>query len=173
MNARRLDLASLALALGTIASPAAAIDLPTTGAVGVPANRIVGTWANQALVGPCGGTPLEVQRQTLKFGAGGMFLDNARFPPAGVSNLHGVSGLHHRSIGVGDWTYSPATGQYTLDQRFDWYVNNAYHGYQVVRRTILLSADGSTASGPVRTVRYTAAGATVFEACGNAVSTRL
>lgn len=42
-----------------------------------------------------------------------------------------------------------------------------------VHRTILLSSNGNTAAGPVRTTRYTANGAIVMELCGSASSTRL
>lgn len=153
--------------------PALAGSPSTTGALATPANRIVGAWANTAVVGPCGGAAGEPQRQTLVFHAGGTFLDNSRFPPAGIPNIAGIAGVHQRGIGVGTWAYDPLTGRYTLDQRFDWFVNNQYHGYQVVHRTILLSSNGNTAAGPVRTTRYTANGAIVMELCGSASSTRL
>lgn len=170
MNIRH---ALLAAALATAAGAAFAGGPTTTGALATPANRIVGVWANTAMVGPCGGTAGEPQRQTLVFHAGGTFLDNPRFPPAGIPNIAGIAGIHQRSVGVGAWSFDPLTGRYTLDQRFDWFVNNQYHGYQVVRRTILLSSDGNAAAGPVQTTRYAANGAVVMELCGSASSTRL
>lgn len=170
MNLRPSLPAMLALAL---AGTAAAGGPATTGAVASPANRIVGAWANVATVGPCGGTTAEAQRQTLVFHAGGTFLDNSRFPPQGLPNLAGIAGVHQRSIGVGTWRYAPLTGQYTLDQRFDWFVDNRYHGHQVVLRTILLSSDGNALAGPVRTTRYAADGSVVFQLCGSATATRL
>lgn len=164
----------LATLLGLAVLPAATAGDPArTGALSTPANRIVGTWSNVATVGPCGGQAAEPQRQTIQFHAGGTFTDNPRFPPQGLPNLAGIAGVHQRSIGLGDWRYDPASGQYTLSQRFDWYVNNAYHGYQVVERTIVLSNDRNTASGPVRTVRYAANGAILAQLCGQAVSTRI
>lgn len=162
------------LLLGALLAAAPAFAGPAeTGALAVPANRIVGAWSNVAQVGPCGGSLGDTQRQTLVFQAGGTFLDNARFPPAGLPNLMGIAGTHQRSIGVGTWRYEPRTGQWSLSQRFDWYVDNAYHGYQVVERTIVLSNDRNTASGPVRTVRYAANGAILAQLCGQAVSTRI
>lgn len=143
-----------------------------SGALPVPANRIVGSWSNAASVGPCGGAPGESQRQTIVFSAGGTFLDNPRFPPQGLPNLVGIAGTHQRSIGIGTWSYDPETTRYTVEQRFDWYVNNSYHGFQVVRRSILLSGDGQQAAGPVRTTRYAANGSIIVELCGSAVSTR-
>ena len=166
---------SITIALLALASlPAVAGgDPPRNGALATPANRIIGVLSNVAQVGPCGGTPNSAIRQTLMFEAGGGFVDNAPFPPQGVPNVYGVVGLNQRSIGLGTWSYDPLTSRYTLDQRFDWFVNNAYHGYQVVHRTIQLSNDGQTAAGPVNTVRYAANGSVVIELCGSAVSTRL
>lgn len=172
MNLRRTI---LALVLSAVAGTAAA-QLPSpirTGALPVPANRIVGLWSNLASVGPCGGAPGAPQRQTLVFHAGGTFFDNAPFPPAGLPNLSGIAGIHQRSVGIGTWCYDPSTTQYTVYNRFDWFVDNAYHGYQVVERSGLLSGDGQQFAGPVRTVRYAADGSIVAEFCGSAVSTRL
>ena len=172
MNLRRTILALvLSAAAGTVAAqPPSPV---RTGALPVPANRIVGSWSNASSVGPCGGAPTSPGLQTIVFSAGGTFLDNPRFPPGGLPNLNGVAGTHQRSIGVGSWSYDPTTTQYTVDQRFDWYVNNLYHGYQVVQRSILLSGDGQQAAGPVRTTRYAANGSIIVELCGSAVSTRL
>lgn len=164
---------ALCTALLAAAVPALAGGPTTTGAVASPANRIVGAWANVARVGPCGGALGGPIRQTLLFHAGGTFLDNSLFPPQGVPNLAGIAGIHQRSIGVGAWEYDPMTGRWSLEQRFDWFVDNQYHGYQVVEREILLSADGNTAGGPVRTARYLASGAVLFRQCGSATSTRL
>lgn len=158
---------ALAAALLAFASPALASGPTTTGALATPANRIVGAWSNVANVGPCGGSVGEAQRQTIVFHAGGTFLDNPRFPPQGLPN--GAQ----RSIGVGTWSFDPETGLHHLVQQFDWYLDNAYNGYQVVERVIVMSADGNTASGPVHTVRYSANGAPLAELCGQAVSTRL
>lgn len=164
MNTRH---SALAAALLAFASPALATGPTTTGALATPANRIVGAWSNVATMGPCGGAPAETHRQTIAFHAGGTFLDNPRFPPRGLPN--GAQ----RSIGVGTWSFDPETGLHRLVQRFDWYRDNAYDGYQVVERVIVVSADGNTASGPVHTVRYSASGAPLAELCGQAVSSRL
>lgn len=154
------------------AAPATALDPATSGGLAGPANRIVGAWANNAFVGPCGGAPSpNALKQTLVFHAGGTFLDNSRFPPQGIVTPNGVM---QRSIGVGTWKYSPLTGQWSLAQRFDWYKNNVYDGYQVITRSsILLSGGDETAAGPVYVARYNAAGVLVMEQCGYAESTRL
>ncbi|MCJ0826787.1 hypothetical protein MQC88_12630 [Luteimonas sp. 50] len=167
-------LSLLAAALVTLAAgPAPAGNPATDGALATRANRIVGLWDNYAYVGPCDGTPGPAQRQLLMYMTGGTFLDNSRFPPQGMPNLAGIPGIHQRSIGVGTWSYSPQAGSYTLDQRFDWYVDNVYNGYQVVHRTILLSNDGNSAEGPVTTTRYAADGSVIVELCGSASSTRI
>lgn len=142
----------------------------TTGALATPANRIVGLWSNLAMTGACnGGTP-SPGRQTLLFIAGGSFIDNPRISPNGIGP---AGAIRQRSLGIGTWSYDPDTAQYSLDQQFDWYLNGAYDGYQTVHRSIVLSGDGNTASGPVLSVRYDAAGNPTSELCGNAVSNRL
>lgn len=164
----RTALLSLILA----AAPALAGDPATTGALSVPANRIVGAWNNAAYVGPCGGTASSVPaRQTVVFHAGGTFLDNSRYPPQGIATPNGTM---QRSIGVGTWEYSPLTGQWSLEQRFDWFKDNAYDGYQVIRRSgILLTSNGNSMAGPVHVSRYNAAGTLVLEQCGTATASRL
>lgn len=164
-----IRIVSFSLALA-IAATAANAGPSTTGALPTPANRIVGSWSNVATTGPCNAPPTSSGNQTLVFSAGGTFFDNPRFPPGGI----GAPGaLRQRSIGMGTWTYDPKTGEYRVDQQFDWYLNNAYDGYQTIHRTIVLSSDGNTASGPVLSIRYNAAGVATSEICGNAVSTRL
>lgn len=160
----------LLLTLAIAAAPALAGGPSTTGALATPANRIVGSWSNVATTGPCNVAPASVGRQTLVFSAGGTFLDNPRFPPSGI----GAPGaVRHRSIGVGTWEYDPATGVYRVDMQFDWYLNGVYDGYQTVHRTIVLSNNATTGTGPVLSVRYDAAGNQTSEVCGSATSTRL
>ncbi len=144
----------------------------TSGAVATPANRIVGLWANVARVGSCDpgsilGPPLS---QTLMYNAGGTIVDNPRFPPQGISTPGGVM---QRTIGMGVWSYDPARGQHRVRQQFDFYLGNAYDGYQVVETTRQLSNDGNTLTGPVVTTRYNADGTERFRQCGMAVSSRL
>ncbi|CAN5621713.1 hypothetical protein BH23PSE2_BH23PSE2_12570 [soil metagenome] len=143
----------------------------TTGALATPANRIVGLWANVAQVGSCEtGILGPQQRQTLMFNAGGTFVDNARFPPQGITTPGGVV---QRSFGIGVWSYDPAVGQHSLRQQFDFYLSNAYDGYQVIERTMQLSNDGNQITGPVVATRYNADGTERLRQCGAAVSTRL
>lgn len=144
----------------------------TTGALNTPANRIVGLWANVARVGSCvpGSILGPVLRQTLMYDAGGTLVDNSRFPPQGITTPDGVV---QRTIGMGVWSYAPATGQHSVRQQFDFYLSNTYDGYQVVETTRQLSNDGNTLTGPVVTTRYNADGTERFRQCGAAVSTRL
>ncbi len=159
------------LVLLIAASPALAAGPATTGALGTPANRIVGDWANVARVGSCLTGILGAElHQTLMYNAGGTFVDNSRFPPQGITTPPGVL---QRSIGMGIWSYHPRTGQHKVRQQFDFYLNNVYDGYQVVETTRQLSNDGNTLTGPVATTRYNADGTERFRQCGAAVSTRL
>lgn len=169
---------SLALVLSAICmapAPARAVDLIRHGAPSVPANRIVGLWSTLGGVRPCGSTlPLNPVRNMVLFQAGGTVLANPQAAPAaGFANLIGIPGNHQRGQDLGTWAYNPLTRQYTARLFFDWYVDGVYHGYQRVDRTILLSNDGNTASGPVRTTRYNTAGAIIGTLCGDVVSTRL
>ena len=137
---------TLLLTLTLAAAPALAGGPSTTGALATPANRIVGSWSNLALTGPCNVAPTSPGRQTIVFSAGGTFLDNPRISPNGV----GAPGaLRHRSIGVGTWEYSPEPGDYSVDQQFDWYLNASTTVTRPCIRTIVLSNNGITASGPV------------------------
>lgn len=167
----KLPTALLTLTLLASAVPAHASGPSTTGALGTPANRIVGVWSNTSQVGSCDTGALgPVLRQTLMFHAGGTFLDNSRFAPQGIMTPGGVV---QRSVGLGTWTYDPVSGEHSLRQQFDFYLNNAYDGYQVIERIMLLSNDLNTISGPVLAIRYNAAGAEMFRQCGVALSTRL
>jgi hypothetical protein len=73
---------------------------------------------------------------------------------------------------LGTWTYDPSTGQHHASFRFDRYINGVYSGFSVVERELLLSEDGSEASGDVRSVNYDANGAVLSEVCGIGVSHR-
>ena len=81
-------------------------------------------------------------------------------------------GANTRTIGLGTWSYEPATGQYHARFRFDRYVNGIYSGFSVVERELLLSEDGNEAAGDVRSVNYDANGAEISEVCGIGVSWR-
>ena len=143
----------------------------TTGALPTPANRIVGTWSNVAQVGPCDtGVLGPLLYQTLQYHAGGTILDNPRFPPSGINTPGGVV---QRSIGLGNWSYDPAGRHYTVRQQFDFYLNSAYDGYQVIQTTRQLSNDGNELGGPVVAIRYNAAGVEPSRLCGEALSPRL
>ena len=172
MNAmKRLSFASMLLCASV---PALAVDAVHNGALPVQANRIVGLWLNAGAVGPCGSgvTPINVGGY-LFFHAGGTIYERPRFPPGGAANAFGVAGNNQRTEGLGTWRFNPATGQYTVIFRFDWFVDNVYHGYSTVERTLLLSNDGNALAGPARSVRYLANGTVQSAVCGSATATRL
>ena len=151
--------------LATAMSPALAAETPRTGALPTPANKLAGLWTGEGYVSPCG-TPLPTQptvRTTLIFHAGGTLTEQPRMPPPGANT---------RSIGLGTWSYDPATGQHHARFRFDRYVNGIYGGFSVVERELLLSEDGNEASGDVLSVNYDANGAEIGAVCGIGVSRR-
>jgi len=163
MNLHR-TLCTLTL-LATALSPALAADISRSGALPTPANSLAGLWTGEGYVSPCG-TPLPTQptvRTTLVFHAGGTMTEQPRLPPPGPNT---------RTIGLGTWSYDPATGQYHARFRFDRYVNGIYSGFSVVERELLLSEDGNEASGDVLSVNYDTSGAVIGEVCGIGVSWR-
>jgi hypothetical protein len=166
---RILKSAPTIVLLAVFATAAATAGPGQSGALGVPANRIVGLWITEALVGPCNAVPSNPIRNTLLFQAGGTVVENPRFPPAGMLN---GPGIYQRGQALGTWTYDPASGRYSLHLRFDNYVDNVYDGYSTVDREIELSGDGMFASGMVTSSRYTAAGGLMLTVCGQALSIR-
>ncbi len=174
MNAKRTPLAVLLSALLLSSGSALAVDPARNGALAGPANRIVGLWATEGAVSPCGSAlPPSPIRNTLLFNAGGTVVENPRIPPAGIANAFGVAGINQRGQALGTWSFDQASGQYTLLLRFDWYVDGAYHGYMTIDRTLTISADGNQVIGPVRSTRYSANGTQIGAVCGSAVSDRL
>ena len=170
--------ALLAIALSPLyfaSTSAQAVDIFRSGALNVPANRIVGLWATEGSTRRCGtDLPASPVRNTILFHAGGTVLANPELAPAaGIPNAHGIPGFNQRGQDLGTWSFNPLTRQYSVKLRFDWYVDGLYHGYQTVERTILLSNDGNRGSGPVRSTRYKADGSLVLALCGDVVSTRL
>lgn len=173
-----MDIRTLALGLAVVACtlPAStrAADPSTSGALATPANRIVGLWTGVGIVRPCGTTlPERTVRNTLLFQAGGTVVEAPRFPPDGAPNVYGIAGTNQRTQGLGTWSYNPTTGQYNIRLRFDWYVDDVYHGYHVVERNAAMLSNGaSELSGDVHAVRYRADGSVVAQECGIGISTR-
>jgi hypothetical protein len=136
-------------------------DPATTGALAVPANRIVGLWSTQGSVSGCAtGVPVIQVRNNLLFHAGGTVTEN--IPPVTTRNQ-----------GMGVWSYDPSTGEYQLHLRFDRFANGVYIGSSTVDRQLLLSTDGQQISGEVRATLYALDGSVLQELCGAAVSDRL
>lgn len=151
----------LALSLVAVAAPAAAVDPAETGALGVPANAIVGVWRTEAALGPCGSgvTPVQI-RNILVFNAGGTLIEPIR-PDAG------------RTDGAGIWSFNPATREYTGWLIFDRFGGDgSVIGSGRVERRLLMSNDGNQIAGAVRATFLAADGSVQMELCGNAVSTR-
>ena len=159
-----------AIALSIACAPALAGGPTTTGALAVPANRIVGTWYIQASVDGANctsgvpGPPLAV-RTYLVFHAGGTITEMPRIP---VTNIPAP-----RTFGIGNWYYDKVRDAYYGTLRFDWYSNGIAQGYQTVDREIFLDADANSMSGSAVSVRYLENGTEVYSQCGPANGTRL
>ena len=135
----------------------------TTGAMPVPANRIVGLWDNVGQVAPCG-QPLNPPFRNLNaFSAGGTLSGDNSFPLAGVPSPWGLSA---RGPMYGTWRYDLRTGRYYSTGRFYWFVNGVFHGWNHVTREIDLSPDGRTFEATIRAQRYFVNGDPPVDICG-------
>ena len=173
----RIAIAAAAVACMSLLAPstgAASRDPSSTGMLQLPANSIVGMWAAEVSVGPCNGTPGNKMRATIVYHSGGTLSETNTMPISGIPNMQGVPGNNQRGPGMGTWSYNPRTGQYTLDIRFNWYVDGVYNGYQAIHRSnVIMSADGTQMGGPVHATRYFADGSKYAEFCGSESATRL
>lgn len=141
---------------------------------GPAAGRIVGAYQSDADVRKCGTTfPFTHVTNNIIFNAGGTVTESARFPPAGAFNAFGIPGLFTRTTGLGTWSYNPSTHSYAMSLRYDYFVDGAYSGTGTVERDMVLNADGSRASGPVKSELYSTTGSLLIGLCGDAVSKRL
>jgi hypothetical protein len=163
----KLHCAFLAAVILTGATPALAQGGPaTTGAIAVPANRVVGLWETVATVRPCTipTAPIREVRNNLLFHAGGTVTEN----PGGLPSVTGPS----RSFGLGTWRYDEVSERYTGNLRFDTYLNGVYSGYTTIDRDLVL-AGADSGSGPVVVSVYDAAGHPLVQLCGIANQRRL
>lgn len=135
----------------------------TTGALPVPANRIVGLWDTRVHVAPCGTTPPAQGFPALNlFHAGGTISASNNFPPTSVGPSYGT------------WVYDRHSRSYRAQMQFYWFTpTGQYDGYQHVRRDITLSADHNGMDETVHSVRYAASGAALAELCGYATANRV
>lgn len=161
---------TLLLTLSIAAAPALAGGPSTTGALAVPANRIVGTWYIQASVDGANcasgipGPALSV-RTYLVFHAGGTITELPRIPRTDIPSP--------RTFGIGTWYYDKVRDAYYGTLRFDWYASGIAQGYQTVDREIVLGADANSMSGSAVSVRYLENGTELYSQCGPANGTRL
>jgi hypothetical protein len=163
----KLHPALLAAAILAAATPALAQNGPNgTGAIAVPANRIVGLWEAVATVRPCNiptAPPRDVRNNLLSH-AGGTVTEN----PGALPSVTGAS----RSFGLGTWRYDADTERYVGSLRFDTYLNGVYTGYTTIDRNIAM--DGAdAAAGPVVVTAYDTGGSQLIQLCGMANQHRL
>ena len=137
--------------------------------------RLVGLWSTDIHVSveacsPGAPEPPLLGRNTMVFSDGGTLVENPQVSPPGIPGAPVL-----RTFGLGRWSYDWRSREYAVLVRFDWYSssNGAYQGYSEVDRSITLSNDHNTASGPVIATRYAADGSVLGQLCGHAISTRL
>jgi hypothetical protein len=129
-----------------------------------PASRIVGTWEAAVRLGPCGGPLGPPFLAFIVFHAGGTLTDISMAPLAGVPTPFGQS---VRSVAFGTWAYDRRSRTYTAQQRFNWFVEGFYDGYQQIHfDDIELLSDGSSLSGTLRATRNFIDGRPPVSFCG-------
>lgn len=129
----------LAIALAAASTVAAAASLPEhhPRLLLSPANAIVGTWEFQGRFFACatGQTQRELRASSV-FNAGGTMLDTSTAPP------------DTRGPAFGIWTYDERAGHYVAQMRLYRYnADGSFAGVAQVRRTLVLSSDGDSATG--------------------------
>ncbi|KQY54981.1 hypothetical protein [Lysobacter sp. Root494] len=135
----------------------------TTGALSVPANRVVGMWESSGTLTPCNGGPgptIQVVA-TVVFQPGGTLVENPRTPTIA------------RTIGLGTWSYDPPTSQHR--QHLEFYRFNSdgsYAGRTLVDRDFIVSADGESTHGPVQASFYGVNDNLLFAVCGEVTAVR-
>jgi hypothetical protein len=131
------------------------------------ANRIVGAYETSAQVRECGSSdPYDSVTNTIIFNGGGTVTATPRFPPQGANG-------YSRTNDMGTWSYQPATSHYSVRLRYDNFTNGAFTGSSIVERDLAMALDRNSVSGSVHVTTYDTSGNVVYEACGNATSTRL
>lgn len=166
----RTVLASISLALATAtgvatAGPRPAVEPQMTS--GWFASRIVGAYETNALVRICGSAgPDRTVINTIIFNEGGTVVAMPRFPPQGA-------GGYSRTIDMGTWSFNPRTNRYSVNLRFYGFTNGALSGTSTVERTLQMSIDNNSVTGPVHVTTYAPDGSVSEEQCGTATSTRL
>lgn len=140
---------------GTVQNPA------STGALPTRANQIVGLWETRGTVSDCvTGQPVLQVRNNLLFQAGGTLVEN-------------IAPVTSRNMGMGVWSYDPASGVYAMVLRYDRFNSGTRVGWSTVERQLHMSDDGQTISGEVRATGFNLDGSVSSELCGEATSTRL
>jgi hypothetical protein len=105
-------------------------------------------------------------KNTLVFHAGGTVSESALFPPGDTPNVCGVPGANQRNNGIGTWSFEPVAKEHSVHLRCNLWVNGIYHGYQRVDRRVVMSPDGMTISGRVRSIRDALDGSVSVDLCG-------
>jgi len=158
-----VSLALLAAPAATVAGPpGAAPASPTqTGALPVPANRIVGLWATEVTIGPCQGGPTMTIHGTSLFHAGGTMGETNTSAPSGRSHSQGI------------WKF---VGWNQYKTRFRFYVflpDGSYDGVQEIRTTTVLNSQATQYDATVNARFLNPDGSLRFQVCGSARGDRI
>lgn len=153
----------LALTLALLAGGAAAVHANPgdTGALPVPANRIVGLWTTTVNVGACQGGPVMTIHGASVFHAGGTL---------GETN---TSSPTTRGPGQGVWRHT-GRGQYKTKFRFFAYLpDGSFDGVREISTTTILNARATQYDATVRARFYNPNGSVRVDLCGSATGERV
>lgn len=136
-----------------------------TGALPVPANRIVGLWQVDVTTAPCAGGPAVSFAAFANFHAGGTLSDTNTFPTAA------------RGPGMGIWRYlgrdHHGNARYRVRFQFFRYVDGALDGVQDIGGTVRLAPGGASYVHEVRARALNNDGSVRVELCGTALAERV
>jgi len=153
----------LAVSLALLAAPAIANhpNPAQTGALPVPANRIVGLWATTVSIGPCQGGPTMTFEGSSVFHAGGTLGETNMSPPSS------------RSYSQGIWKYQGKNRYKTRFKFFSFLPDGSYDGVQEVSTTTILNARATQYHANVVASFFNPDGSLRYQACGTAVGERI
>lgn len=149
---------SLALLSGNVAA-----QLPNpsqTGALPVPANRIVGLWATTVTIGPCQGGPTTTFNGASVFHAGGTLGETNTSSPTTRGPAQGI------------WKYQGRNQYKTRFQFFAYLPDGSFDGVRQITTTTFLNARATRYDANVRARFFNPDGSLRVELCGSVAGER-
>lgn len=153
----------LAISLALLAGNAAAShpSAVESGALPVPANRIVGLWETTVTIGPCQGGPTFTFDGASVFHAGGTLSETNQGPPTSRGPSQGI------------WRYKGHRQYKTKFRFFSYLPDGTFDGTQEVTTTTVLNARATQYDATVFARFFNPDGSLRVELCGSATADRV